>query len=141
MLTMFVAGVSALVEFDVKKLVALSTLSQIGLRMATVGCGLPHLGILHLISHGFIKRLLFLQIGYLMHRLRGGQDSRGWIGGRERRGFVLSRMKIRLLSLMGQGYKNGAITKEALIERTLVGRRYFSVGVYLLNLRLTGFYS
>lgn len=74
---MFVAGVSALVEFDIKKLVALSTLSQMGLRIATMGCGLPHLKILHLISHGFIKRLLFLQIGYLMHNFRGGQDSRG----------------------------------------------------------------
>jgi NADH-ubiquinone oxidoreductase chain 5 len=77
LLTIFVAGISALVEFDIKKLVALSTLSQMGLRIATVGCGLPYLGILHLISHGFIKRLLFLQVGYLMHKLHGGQDSRG----------------------------------------------------------------
>lgn len=42
---------------------------------------------------------------------------------------------------MGQGYKNGAITKEALVERMLTGKSCFSVGFYLLDLRLTGFYS
>jgi len=66
----------AIVENNVKKLVAYSTISQIGLGIITYGLGNFTEGILNLISHGFAKRLLFIQVGYLIHLNNSNQNSR-----------------------------------------------------------------
>lgn len=75
-LTIFVGGVAALNGQDAKKVVALSTLSQLGLMIYTVGGGRLCLALNHLLNHAFFKRLLFLAVGVLIHTNFGRQESR-----------------------------------------------------------------
>lgn len=66
-ITMIMAGVSAISETDVKKIVALSTLRQLGLMFSSLGIGLVSICFRHLILHAFIKALLFIGIGIVIH--------------------------------------------------------------------------
>jgi NADH:ubiquinone oxidoreductase subunit 5 (subunit L)/multisubunit Na+/H+ antiporter MnhA subunit len=66
-ITMLLGSLMALSEKRVKKLVAYRTLSQMGLGMMTYGLGQFYMGYYNLISHGFAKSLLFIQVGYLIH--------------------------------------------------------------------------
>ncbi len=72
--TIFIAGLAALIEIDFKKLVALSTLSQIGILFFILGLGRKWLTIFHLISHAFFKRCLFLVVGRGLHFIFSQQD-------------------------------------------------------------------
>lgn len=75
-LTMFMAGLGANFEMDLKKVIALSTLSQLGLMMAILGMGYPQLAFFHLVTHALFKALLFLCAGALIHTLGDNQDIR-----------------------------------------------------------------
>jgi len=75
-LTMVVGGMAATQSRDVKKLVALSTLSQLGLMIFTVGSGSLCLALHHLLNHAFFKSLLFLTVGVLIHTNFGSQERR-----------------------------------------------------------------
>uniref|UniRef100_UPI0030FEA983 NADH dehydrogenase subunit 5 n=1 Tax=Austropallene halanychi TaxID=3135633 RepID=UPI0030FEA983 len=75
-LTMFLAGISAFFEYDLKKIIALSTLSQLGVMMFSMSMGLKYLAFFHLIIHAFFKALMFLSGGSLMHGYSGSQDIR-----------------------------------------------------------------
>ena len=66
----------ALFEKDFKKIVALSTLSQIGFCFFTIGVGFYFLAYIHLLSHAFFKRCLFIQVGFIIFYLFGQQDFR-----------------------------------------------------------------
>jgi NADH:ubiquinone oxidoreductase subunit 5 (subunit L)/multisubunit Na+/H+ antiporter MnhA subunit len=66
-ITILLGRLIALSEKRVKKLVAYRTLSQMGLGIMVYGLGQFHMGYYNLISHGFAKRLLFIQVGYLIH--------------------------------------------------------------------------
>ena len=74
--TIVIAGASALYELDMKKIVALSTLRQLGLIMATLGLGLYEVAFFHLITHAFFKALLFIAVGNIIHLSRDFQDLR-----------------------------------------------------------------
>nr|ALO76822.1 NADH deshydrogenase subunit 5 [Agrilus biguttatus] len=74
--TMFMAGLGANFEFDLKKIIALSTLSQLGLMMSIIGLGEPVLGFFHLLTHALFKSLLFLCAGCMIHSLLDCQDIR-----------------------------------------------------------------
>lgn len=76
--TMFFSSVSALYEDDLKKVVALSTLSQMGFSMVTFGLGLNFVCLLHLLSHALFKSCLFIQVGYIIHCSFGQQDGRSY---------------------------------------------------------------
>jgi len=93
--------VSALYERDIKKVVALRTLSQIALAISIFGLGMPSLAVLHLVSHGFFKRLLFLQVGYLIHLSSRQQDRRGWGGLGGSQNIIQLQIKVSLFSLCG----------------------------------------
>jgi len=113
--TIFIAGGSSFVEEDLKKVVALSTLSQIGISVAVFGLGAHTLSILHLISHGWFKSLLFLQVGFFIHGGLGQQDPRDFfVGG----GFYFSQLqiKISLFALCGLFFTRGLLTKDLLLE-------------------------
>lgn len=75
-LTMCMAGMAALREIDGKKIVALSTLRQLGVMITTLGVGLPALAFFHLLSHAFFKALLFIRVGSIIHLSRSYQDIR-----------------------------------------------------------------
>jgi NADH-ubiquinone oxidoreductase chain 5 len=73
---MVMAGVGALFEEDLKKIIALSTLRQLGLMMAILSTGNVKLTLFHLLTHALFKSLLFLCAGFLIHQLSGSQDLR-----------------------------------------------------------------
>nr|ARH55236.1 NADH dehydrogenase subunit 5 [Trigonopterus sp. 1 AH-2016] len=78
--TMFMAGVAANLEFDLKKIIALSTLSQLGMMMVIYFCGSKDLAFFHLIIHALFKALLFMCSGLIIHSFMGSQDIR-FMGG------------------------------------------------------------
>lgn len=75
-MTILMARASAIFEFDIKKIVALSTLRQLGIIFASLGLNLANLAILHLLVHAFFKALLFISVGQLIHLSSDYQDLR-----------------------------------------------------------------
>ena len=75
-LTIFMAGINALAEADLKKIIALSTLSQLGVIITSLGLGLPTLALFHLVTHALFKALLFVCAGTLIHLHHHSQDLR-----------------------------------------------------------------
>lgn len=76
LVTRVVAGISAILEVDIKKIIALSTLRQLGVIATALGLGLPQVSYYHLLVHAFFKALIFLCIGSLIHRSNDYQDVR-----------------------------------------------------------------
>src|SRR5204863_1932942 len=75
-LTLLVAGLVALVQTDIKRVIAYSTMSQIGYMFLAVGIGAYANGMFHLMTHAYFKALLFLAAGVVIHMLGGEQDIR-----------------------------------------------------------------
>merc|ERR1719189_1741455 len=73
-ITMVMAGVSGLTESDMKKIIALSTLSQLGVMFFSVGLGEVFLRYFHLISHAYFKAIIFICAGAIIHRIGDYQD-------------------------------------------------------------------
>jgi NADH-ubiquinone oxidoreductase chain 5 len=80
-ITMVMAGVSGLTESDMKKIIALSTLSQLGVMFFSVGLGEVFLRYFHLISHAYFKAIIFICAGAIIHRIGDYQDLRKIGGG------------------------------------------------------------
>lgn len=73
---MFIAGTVAIFETDIKKIIALSTLSQLGVIIFRMGANLPNLAFFHLLTHALFKALLFICAGTLIHIHNHSQDLR-----------------------------------------------------------------
>jgi len=114
--TILLGSLIALSEKRVKKLVAYRTLSQIGLAVLTIGLGAINLSIFHLISHGFFKSLLFIQVGYLIHQAAGQQDPRDYLHGGRVDFFIQLQLLVSLFRLCGLFFTNGLVTKDLIIE-------------------------
>merc|ERR1712115_733865 len=74
--TIFMAGCAAMLEIDIKKVIALSTLSQLGIIIIIIGAGAPILAYFHLLSHAFFKAILFICAGMIIHNIKDYQDIR-----------------------------------------------------------------
>merc|ERR1711955_29205 len=70
------AGITAMIEIDIKKVIALSTLRQLGVIIIILGIGNPILSFFHLISHAFFKAILFMCAGIIIHNIKDYQDIR-----------------------------------------------------------------
>merc|ERR1719187_753116 len=70
------AGITAMIEIDIKKIIALSTLSQLGVIILILGIGNPILSFFHLLSHAFFKAILFICAGIIIHNMKDYQDIR-----------------------------------------------------------------
>lgn len=118
-------------ERDFKKIVALSTLRQLGIIISCVGAGLPDLAFFHLLTHAIFKSLLFVRVGGVIHRIRGGQDLR--LGGPTIKDLPVtsSLIIVRTIRLMGLPFLRGFYSKDALLEKTLERRLNWG-GVFLL---------
>lgn len=116
LLTMFFSRACALVEQDIKKVVALRTLSQMGFSMMTLGVGLYFVSLLHLVGHALFKSCLFIQVGVFIHSLGGQQDSRDYrsLGGGVY--FIQLQMLVTLFCLCGLVFSRGAVTKDMVLE-------------------------
>nr|YP_010586011.1 NADH dehydrogenase subunit 5 [Anisocentropus kawamurai]UZZ43747.1 NADH dehydrogenase subunit 5 [Anisocentropus kawamurai] len=116
LLTMLMSGVSANFEFDLKKIIALSTLSQLGLMMSILSLNFKNLAFFHLLTHAFFKALLFLCAGVLIHNLSNFQDIR-YMGGMSKfMPLTLSCFLISNLALCGFPFLSGFYSKDLILE-------------------------
>lgn len=116
-LTALFSRIRAFTEIDFKKIIALSTLSQLGLIVFSLGLNLPNLTLFHLLTHALFKALLFLCVGLFIHSNDGIQDLR--LTSINPHPMVLRVTAISLLSLRGIPFLSGFYSKDLIIELML----------------------
>lgn len=120
-LTMVMAGLAALIEMDIKKIVALSTLRQLGVIITTLGRGAYSMAFFHLLSHAFFKALLFMTVGAFIHMSSDYQDLR-LISLNPQTCLLTMAISLRAnLSLCGLPFFRGFYSKDLCIELFLRG--------------------
>nr|YP_009919111.1 NADH dehydrogenase subunit 5 [Cataclysta lemnata]QMP96704.1 NADH dehydrogenase subunit 5 [Cataclysta lemnata] len=141
-LTMFMAGVSANYEFDLKKIIALSTLSQLGLMMSILSMGLPDLAFFHLLTHAMFKALLFMCAGVIIHMMNDTQDIRMMGGISCYIPLTSLCMNISNMALCGIPFLAGFYSKDLVLEMvSLSSLNIFIFMLYYISTGLTMFYS
>nr|YP_003434134.1 NADH dehydrogenase subunit 5 [Chabertia ovina]ACX85216.1 NADH dehydrogenase subunit 5 [Chabertia ovina] len=140
--TMFFSSVTALVEEDMKKVVALSTLSQMGFSMTTLGLGLSFVSFVHLVSHALFKSCLFMQIGYIIHCNNGQQDGRGYGNNGNLPMFMQLQLLVTLFCLCGLIFSSGMVSKDLILESFFLNNYFLMMGLmFFMTIFLTFGYS
>nr|YP_010373152.1 NADH dehydrogenase subunit 5 [Hyperhalosydna striata]QTZ18386.1 NADH dehydrogenase subunit 5 [Hyperhalosydna striata] len=141
-LTMFMAGMAAIAECDMKKIIALSTLSQLGVMMASLGLNLTSLAFFHLITHALFKALLFLTAGSMIHFHHHSQDLRFMGNLVFSSPLSISCLLIANLALCGSPFLAGFYSKDLIIEMALFNPTNCTILIlFLLATALTASYS
>nr|ADE08057.1 NADH dehydrogenase subunit 5 [Cristaria plicata] len=120
-LTLLMAGLSACFEVDLKKIIALSTLSQLGLMMFTVGIGFPLIAVFHLFTHALFKALLFLCAGSIIHSTMDTQDGRILGGLSYLLPFSSGCLVLSSAALCGMPFLSGFYSKDLILEGAFSG--------------------
>nr|YP_010466091.1 NADH dehydrogenase subunit 5 [Hemaris radians]UAT98073.1 NADH dehydrogenase subunit 5 [Hemaris radians] len=142
MLTMFMAGISANYEFDLKKIIALSTLSQLGLMMSILSMGFSDLAFFHLLTHAMFKALLFMCAGVIIHMMNDIQDIR-YMGGISLYLPLTSLcLNISNLALCGIPFLAGFYSKDLILEMVSFSNlNMFVFFFYYISTGLTVYYT
>nr|WGU45528.1 NADH dehydrogenase subunit 5 [Lymantria dispar] len=141
-MTMFMAGVSANYEFDLKKIIALSTLSQLGLMMSILSMGMPDLAFFHLLTHAMFKALLFMCAGMIIHMMGDMQDIR-YMGGMNLY-IPLTSLCFNLsnMALCGIPFLAGFYSKDLILELVSFSNLNLLIFfLYYISTGLTVFYT
>ena len=118
-ITALMASLIALGQFDIKRILAYSTISQLGLMMVSLGVGGVAAGMMHLIAHGFFKALLFLGAGSVIHGCQGEHDIRKMGGLRKLMPITFPTYAIGMMALSGVPlFFSGGWTKEEILHAT-----------------------
>nr|AML25913.1 NADH dehydrogenase subunit 5 [Staphylinidae sp. BMNH 1274216] len=135
-MTMFMAGLGANFEFDLKKIIALSTLSQLGLMMSILSLGEYNLAFFHLLTHALFKATLFMCAGCMIHNLLNCQDIRYM-------GSLIMFMpltccffNISNLALCGIPFLSGFYSKDLILE--ILSMSYLNIYIYIIFFLSTG---
>jgi len=126
-ITIFIAGMSALFECDIKKIVALSTLSQLGVIMSAIGLGLPILAFFHILTHALFKALLFVCVGSLINLHSHRQDLRIIGNLVSQLPLTTSCLNIANMALCGLPFLSGFYSKDLIIEISLYNNYGFII--------------
>ena len=141
-LTIFIAGLGANFEFDLKKIIALSTLSQLGLMIRILAIGFPKLAFFHLLTHALFKALLFMCAGAIIHNIKNSQDIRVIGCLTYQIPLTSSCLNVANLALCGIPFLAGFYSKDLILE--IVSLSYiniFSFFLYFFSTGLTVCYS
>lgn len=141
-LTIFIAGINAIAECDLKKIIALSTLRQLGVIIRRIGLGLPTLAFFHLITHALFKALLFVCAGTLIHIHHHSQDLRTV-------GNLINQIPLTIASLLaanialcGLPFIAGFFSKDLIIEIALFNpTNSIIIVIFAVATALTAAYS
>ena len=144
MITALFAASVALVQNDIKKIIAYSTCSQLGYMFFAAGVGAYHVAIFHLFTHAFFKALLFLGSGSVIHAFKDEQDIRLMGGVWKKLPYTWILMLIGTLALTGFPFLSGFYSKDAIIEfaffkNSSIG--YYAMSVGIFTAFLTAIYS
>nr|ALO70379.1 NADH deshydrogenase subunit 5 [Bisnius sordidus] len=135
-MTMFMAGLGANFEFDLKKIIALSTLSQLGLMMSILSLGEFDLAFFHLLAHALFKATLFMCAGCIIHNLNNCQDIRFMGGLVNHMPLTCCFFNISNLSLCGIPFLSGFYSKDLILE--VLSMNFLNMYIYLLFFISTG---
>src|SRR5579883_212018 len=119
--TAFFAATIAFAQTDIKKVLAYSTISQLGYMFLGLGVGAPSAAIFHVVTHAFFKALLFLGAGSVIHALGGEQDMRRMGGLREKLPLTFWTMAVATLAIAGVPPFAGFFSKDAILWAALGG--------------------
>ena len=141
-LTMFIAGLGACFEFDLKKIIALSTLSQLGLIIFRLSLGIVKVALFHLLIHALFKALLFIRAGCIIHGFKGWQDIRIIGNIISSLPFIGSCFVVSNLALRGIPFLAGFYSKDIILELSLLGEiNLISLIILFLSTGLTVTYT
>nr|YP_009539793.1 NADH dehydrogenase subunit 5 [Suhpalacsa longialata]AYP72731.1 NADH dehydrogenase subunit 5 [Suhpalacsa longialata] len=135
-LTMFMAGLGANYEYDLKKIIALSTLSQLGLMMSILSMGYAYLAFFHLLTHALFKALLFMCAGSIIHNMKNSQDIRTMGNLVQMMPLTCTCFNIANLALCGMPFLAGFYSKDLILE--IVSVNSVNILIYLLYFLSTG---
>ncbi len=138
--TAFVAGTIGLVQTDIKRVLAYSTVSQLGYMFLAMGVGAYAAGIFHLFTHAFFKALLFLGSGAVIHALSGEQDLRNMGGLRKELPITYWTFLVGAIAIAGVPGLAGFFSKDEILYRTFAGGHTLLWVVGLLTSLLTAIY-
>jgi len=144
MSTAFFAATVALVQTDIKKIIAYSTCSQLGYMFFATGVGAYNVAMFHLFTHAFFKALLFLGSGSVIHAFKDEQNINNMGGVWKKLPYTYGLMIIGTLALTGFPFLSGFYSKDAIIEFAyLKGNTtgYYAAGIGILTAFLTSIYS
>ena len=144
MLTAFITATIALVQNDIKRVIAYSTCSQLGYMFFAAGIGAYHVAIFHLFTHAFFKALLFLGAGSVIHSFKNEQDMRLMGGVWKKLPYTWILMLIGTLASTGFPFLSGFYSKDAIIEFAYLKNNtigYYVCVIGIITAFLTSIYS
>ena len=145
-ITAFVAATIGLVQNDIKRVIAYSTMSQLGYMFVAAGVGVYSVAMFHLFTHAFFKAMLFLGAGSVIHATHHEQDMRNYGGLRKKIPLTFWAMMIGTLAITGVGIPlthigfAGFLSKDAVIESAFVGNQG-AFWLLVVAAGMTSFYS
>ncbi|WP_299791842.1 NADH-quinone oxidoreductase subunit L [uncultured Marivita sp.] len=147
--TAFVAATIGLVQNDIKRVIAYSTMSQLGYMFVAAGVGAYSVAMFHLFTHAFFKAMLFLGAGSVIHAMHHEQDMRNYGGLRKKIPYTFAAMMIGTLAITGVGIPltgwigfAGFASKDAVIESAYAaGPMGYAFWLLVIAALFTSFYS